>query len=41
MDGLSGPARTPDRRFLTVSPGNTTGTQAASGLQLPMSVADE
>ena len=33
-------ARThPDRRFLTVSPGNTTGTQAASGLPLPMRVA--
>src|ERR1700751_3244694 len=26
----------PDRRFLTVSPGNTTGTGAASGLPLPM-----
>jgi NAD(P)-dependent dehydrogenase (short-subunit alcohol dehydrogenase family) len=33
-------ARThPDRRFLTVSPGNTTGTQAASGLPLPMRIA--
>ena len=33
-------ARThPDRRFLTVSPGNTTGTGAASGLPLPMRVA--
>src|SRR5579864_1606633 len=29
----------PDRRFLTVSPGNTTGTQAASGLPLPMRIA--
>jgi NAD(P)-dependent dehydrogenase (short-subunit alcohol dehydrogenase family) len=29
----------PDRRFLTVSPGNTTGTGAASGLPLPMRVA--
>ena len=29
----------PDRRFITVSPGNTTGTQAASGLPLPMRVA--
>ncbi|GAB4013885.1 SDR family NAD(P)-dependent oxidoreductase [Nocardioides ultimimeridianus] len=31
--------RHPDRRFITVSPGNTTGTQAASGLPLPMRVA--
>lgn len=29
----------PDRRFITVSPGNTTGTQAASGLPLPMRIA--
>ncbi len=29
----------PDRRFLTVSPGNTTGTGAPSGLPLPMRVA--
>src|ERR1700746_1520596 len=29
----------PDRRFITVSPGNTTGTRAASGLPLPMRVA--
>jgi NAD(P)-dependent dehydrogenase (short-subunit alcohol dehydrogenase family) len=29
----------PDHRFITVSPGNTTGTQAASGLPLPMRVA--
>src|SRR5579859_589885 len=29
----------PDRRFLTVSPGNTTGTQAASGLPLPIRIA--
>jgi NAD(P)-dependent dehydrogenase (short-subunit alcohol dehydrogenase family) len=29
----------PDRRFLTVSPGNTTGTGAASALPLPMRVA--
>jgi NAD(P)-dependent dehydrogenase (short-subunit alcohol dehydrogenase family) len=29
----------PDRRFLTVSPGNTTGTGAASDLPLPMRVA--
>ena len=31
--------RHPDRRFITVSPGNTTGTQAPSGLPLPMRVA--
>ena len=24
----------PDRRFITVSPGNTTGTQAANGIAL-------
>jgi NAD(P)-dependent dehydrogenase (short-subunit alcohol dehydrogenase family) len=29
----------PDLRFVTVSPGNTTGTGAASGLPLPMRVA--
>ena len=29
----------PDRRFITVSPGNTTGTEAASGLPLPMRIA--
>ena len=29
----------PDRRFVTVSPGNTTGTQAASDLPLPMRIA--
>ena len=29
----------PDRRFFTVSPGNTTGTQAASDLPLPMRIA--
>src|SRR5271154_3487948 len=29
----------PDRRFITVSPGNTTGTQAPSDLPLPMRVA--
>ena len=29
----------PDRRFITVSPGNTTGTQASSGLPLPLRVA--
>ena len=29
----------PDRRFITVSPGNTTGTQAPNGLPLPMRVA--
>ena len=29
----------PDRRFITVSPGNTTGTGAASGLPLPMRIA--
>jgi NAD(P)-dependent dehydrogenase (short-subunit alcohol dehydrogenase family) len=29
----------PERRFITVSPGNTTGTQAASDLPLPMRVA--
>jgi hypothetical protein len=28
----------PDRRFITVSPGNTTGTQAASDLPLPMRI---
>jgi NAD(P)-dependent dehydrogenase (short-subunit alcohol dehydrogenase family) len=33
-------ARTyPDRRFITVSPGNTTGTGAPNGLPLPMQVA--
>jgi len=30
--------RHPDRRFITVSPGNTTGTQAASDLPLPMRI---
>jgi len=29
----------PDRRFITVSPGNTTGTQAPSDLPLPMRAA--
>jgi hypothetical protein len=29
----------PDRRFITVSPGNTTGTQAADGLALPLRIA--
>jgi NAD(P)-dependent dehydrogenase (short-subunit alcohol dehydrogenase family) len=29
----------PDLRFITVSPGNTTGTQAASDLPLPMRIA--
>ena len=29
----------PDRRFITVSPGNTTGTQAPDDLPLPMRVA--
>ena len=29
----------PDRRFITVSPGNTTGTQAPNDLPLPMRVA--
>ncbi len=29
----------PDRRFITVSPGNTTGTHAPDGLPLPMQVA--
>src|SRR6202012_4657036 len=29
----------PDRRFITVSPGNTTGTGAPNGLPLPMQVA--
>jgi hypothetical protein len=28
----------PDRRFITVSPGNTTGTQAANDLPLPMRI---
>lgn len=31
--------RHPDRRFVTVSPGNTTGTGAPNGLPLPMQVA--
>jgi len=31
--------RHPERRFITISPGNTTGTGAASGLPLPMRVA--
>jgi NAD(P)-dependent dehydrogenase (short-subunit alcohol dehydrogenase family) len=31
--------RYPDRRFVTVSPGNTTGTGAPNGLPLPMQVA--
>ena len=29
----------PDHRFITVSPGNTNGTQAASDLPLPMRIA--
>ena len=29
----------PDRRFITVSPGNTTGTQAPDGLGLPLRIA--
>jgi NAD(P)-dependent dehydrogenase (short-subunit alcohol dehydrogenase family) len=29
----------PDHRFITVSPGNTTGTHAASGLPVPMRIA--
>src|SRR6202012_6300995 len=29
----------PDRRFITVSPGNTTGTHAPDGLPVPMRVA--
>jgi hypothetical protein len=29
----------PDRRFITVSPGNTTGTQAPDGLALPLRMA--
>jgi hypothetical protein len=29
----------PDRRLITVSPGNTTGTQAADGLALPLRIA--
>ena len=29
----------PDRRFITVSPGNTTGTHAPNDLPLPMRVA--
>ena len=29
----------PDRRFITVSPGNTTGTQAADGVALPLRIA--
>jgi hypothetical protein len=29
----------PDLRFITVSPGNTTGTQAADGLALPLRIA--
>ena len=31
----------PDRRFITVSPGNTTGTQAADGLALPLRIASD
>jgi NAD(P)-dependent dehydrogenase (short-subunit alcohol dehydrogenase family) len=31
--------RHPDRRFITVSPGNTTGTQAPDGLALPLRMA--
>ncbi len=31
--------RHPDHRFITVSPGNTTGTRAASALPLPMRIA--
>ncbi len=29
----------PDRRFITVSPGNTTGTQAPNDLKLPLRIA--
>ncbi len=29
----------PDRRFITVSPGNTTGTQAPNDLALPLRIA--
>ena len=29
----------PDRRFITVSPGNTTGTQAPNDLPLPLRIA--
>ena len=29
----------PDRRFITVSPGNTSGTQAPNGLALPLRIA--
>ena len=29
----------PNRRFITVSPGNTTGTQAPDGLALPLRMA--
>ena len=29
----------PDRRFITVSPGGTTGTQAANDLKLPLRLA--
>ena len=38
LDGLPGPP-TPRPPILTVSPGNTTGTQAPSGLALPLRVA--
>jgi NAD(P)-dependent dehydrogenase (short-subunit alcohol dehydrogenase family) len=31
--------RHPDRRFITVSPGNTTGTQAPNDLKLPLRIA--
>ena len=31
----------PDRRFITVSPGATTGTQASNGLALPLRVASK
>ena len=38
MDGPSG-APIPDFRFITVSPGNTTGTEAAAGAALPLRFA--
>jgi hypothetical protein len=31
----------PDRRFITVSPGATTGTQASNGLALPLRIASK
>ena len=38
MDGLPGP-KIPNRRFITVSPGATAGTQAPNDLKLPLRIA--